>query len=68
MLTILLLTLVIGTFNVIMQYTVEAFRAPAAEKLGILQGVAAIVMLWIVGAVLFKSLETRALKYYLWRN
>lgn len=56
--------LIVGTFNVIAQYTVEAFNVPSVQKLGVLQGIGFIVLLWIVGIVLFKSFEKWFIKYF----
>lgn len=54
---LLVSAILMGTFNSTMAYLSTAFDFPFMKKMGMLEAMALLVLLWIVGTVLFKSLE-----------
>ena len=45
-------------FNASMGYLSTAFSFPFTKQMGILEALALVVLLWVVGGLLFKSMET----------
>lgn len=56
--------ILMGTFNSTMSYLSSAFDFPFLKKMGMLEAMALLVLLWIVGAVLFKSMEKVVITNY----